>query len=93
MLAYALVVLYREAMADAVPELAKAEVSTLRQLLWKVGAKVVTSGRRIWFHFSASWPFRALWSRAHEAARSFAEQLCARWQQAAAPHLEPPLLL
>lgn len=93
MLAYALVVLYREAMAGAVPELAKAEVSTLRQLLWKVGAKVVTSGRRIRFQFSSTWPFRDLWIRAHEAARSFAEQLCARWQRATAPHLEPPLLL
>lgn len=93
MLAYALVVLHREAVADAVPELAKAEVSTLRSLLWKVGARVVTSGRRIWFHFSESWPFRALWIRAHEAARSFAEQFCARWQQSTVPHPQPPLLL
>lgn len=89
MLAYALVVLYREAVADAVPELAKAEVSTWRQLLWKVGALVVTTGRRIYFHFSESWPFRNLWIRAHEAARTFVEQL----QPRSAPHSEPPLLL
>jgi hypothetical protein len=52
-----LVVLYREAVA-AVPEVAKAEVSTLRQKLWKVGAVVKTSVRRIWFPFSQTWPHR-----------------------------------
>ena len=52
-LAYALVVLHREATA-AIPEVARAEVSTLRLRLWKVAAVVKTSVRRIWFHFSAS---------------------------------------
>jgi len=75
MLAYAVVVLYREAVAEAVPELAKAEVSTWRALLWKVGARVVTTPHRIWFHFSSSWPCRNLWSRAHTAANAFVEQL------------------
>ncbi len=75
MLAYALVVLYREAVAEAVPELAKAEVSTLRARLWKVGARVITTARRIWFHFSETWPFRDLWSRAHQAASVVAEEL------------------
>lgn len=93
MMAYALVVLYREALADAVPELAKAEVSTLRQLLWKVGARVVTSARRIWFHFSETWPFRSLWSRAHEAARAFVEQLQQRAERTAPPRAGPALLL
>jgi Transposase DDE domain group 1 len=92
MLAYALVVLYREAVAEAVPELAKAEVSTLRSLLWKVAARVVTSGRRIWFHFSETWPFGDLWRRAHEAARAFAEQL-QPLGQTAPPAVEPPLLM
>jgi hypothetical protein len=90
MLAYALVVLYREAVGDAVPELAKAEVSTWRQLLWKVGALVVTTGRRIWFHFSETWPFRDLWIRAHQAASAFLQQLP---QQPTIPHSEPPLLM
>lgn len=49
--AYALVVLFRAA-AAAVPEVATAEVGTLRQLLWKVGAVVRTSARRIWFDLS-----------------------------------------
>ena len=45
--AYAIVVLFREATA-AVPEVATAAVGTLRQRLWKVGAVVVTGARRIW---------------------------------------------
>jgi hypothetical protein len=69
-LAYALVVLHREATA-AIPEVAKAEVSTLRQLLWKVGAVVKTSVRRIWFHFSETWPQRFLFVRVYQAVRHF----------------------
>jgi hypothetical protein len=70
-LAYAIVVLYREAIAPAVPEMAKAEVSTWRSRLWKVGAVVVTSVRRIWFHLSATWPGRDLWVRVHQAAMAY----------------------
>ena len=73
-LAYALVVLHREATA-ALPEVAKAEVSTLRQRLWKVGAIVQTSVRRIWFHFSTSWPHRDLFIRVHQAVRQFLADL------------------
>jgi hypothetical protein len=73
-MAYAIVVLYREA-AATVPEVARAEVSTLRQKLWKVGALVHTSVRRIWFHFSETWPYRDLWVRVHEAAMQFVQQL------------------
>ena len=75
--AYALVVLHREATA-AIPEIAKAEVSTLRQRLWKVGAIVQTSVRRIWFHFSASWPYRDLWIRVKKALREFADEIRGR---------------
>jgi hypothetical protein len=92
MLAYALVVLYREAVAEAVPELATAEVSTWRALLWKVGARVRTTAHRIWFHFSETWPFRDLWSRAHQAACAVAEQL-RPVGQTATPGVEPPLLM
>jgi hypothetical protein len=91
MMAYALVVLYREAVAEAVPELAKAEVSTWRQRLWKVGARVITSARRIRFQFSETWPFRGLWIRAHEAAQAFAENLQRMWAQARLGS-QPPLL-
>jgi hypothetical protein len=58
-LAYALVVLFREA-SDSLPEMVTAEVSTLRSTLFKVGAVVNTSSRRIWFHFSSPWSGRSL---------------------------------
>jgi hypothetical protein len=73
-LAYVLVVLFREA-AAAVPEVAQAEVSTLRPMLWKVGAIVTTSVRRICFHFSETWPYRQLWQRVHQAVLRFIDQL------------------
>jgi hypothetical protein len=69
-LAYAIVVLFREAVAS-VPEVATATVSTLRQRLWKVGAVVVTSARRIWFHLSETWPYRELWARVLAAVQGF----------------------
>lgn len=69
-LAYALVVLHREATA-ALPEVAQAEVNTLRLRLWKVAALVTTSVRRIWFHFSATWPYRDLWLRVQQALTQF----------------------
>src|SRR5262249_30353189 len=69
-LAYALVVLYREATA-ALPEVARAEVSTLRQKLWKVGAVVQTSVRRIWFHCSETWPHRELFVGVYQAVQQF----------------------
>ncbi len=73
-IAYAIVVLYREA-AASVPEVARAEVGTLRQKLWKVGAIVKTSARRIWFRISETWPYRNLFIRVHEVVMQFAEQI------------------
>jgi hypothetical protein len=73
-LAYALVVRHREAIA-AVPEVAKAEVSTLRQKLWKVGAIVKTSVRRVWFPFSQTWPPRQLFVAVYQGVRGFVAQL------------------
>jgi hypothetical protein len=72
--AYALVVLYREA-AAAIPEVATATVSTLRQRLWKVGAVLVSSPRRLWLHVSATWPNGGLWERVHGAVQRFVEEL------------------
>lgn len=71
-LAYALVVLHREAVAT-VPEAAHAEVPTLRSRLWKVAAVVKTSVRRIWFHLSETWPHRELWRRIWDAVTRFIE--------------------
>src|SRR5262245_11851147 len=73
-LAYAIVVLFREATA-AVPEVATATVSTLRQRLWKVGAVVVTSSRRVWFHLSEAWPYREVWGRVLAAVHGFVRQV------------------
>ena len=85
-LAYALVVLHREATA-ALPEVARAEVNTLRLRLWKVAAAVTTSVRRIWFHFSATWPNRAVWIAVRQALRQFVtdiQQAHTVWPRAAA---------
>jgi hypothetical protein len=68
--AYAIVVLFREANA-AVPEVATAQVSTLRQRLWKVGAVVCVGVRRITFHLCATWPGRELWGRVQAAVAAF----------------------
>jgi hypothetical protein len=73
-LAYAIVVLFREASAS-VPEVAMASVSTLRQHLWKAGAVVVTGVRRICFHFSETWPYRALWCRVLSGVNAFVAQV------------------
>jgi hypothetical protein len=72
-LAYAIVVLFREALAG-VPEVATATVSTLRQRLWKVGALVVRGVRRIWLHLSEVWPHGELWGRVLGAVRGFVAQ-------------------
>jgi hypothetical protein len=73
-LAYAVVVLFREATAP-VAEVATASVGTLRQRLWKVGAVVVSGPRRIWVRVSANWPGRALWTRVQEAVARFVGQV------------------
>jgi hypothetical protein len=78
-LAYAIVVLFREAAAD-VPEVATASVATLRQRLWKVAAVVVTSPRRVFVQVSSVWPYRDVWQRVQEAVTRYV----ARWRGDAA---------
>jgi Transposase DDE domain group 1 len=75
-LAYAIVVLFREAVA-AVPEVSRATVSTLRHRLWKLGAVVVTGTRRIWFHLSESWPGRRWWGQVLAGVQTFVAQVAA----------------
>ena len=65
-LADAIDVLFQEA-NESVPEVAGKEVATLRQQLFKAGAVVETSVRRIWIHFSSHWPHRSLFVRICEA--------------------------
>lgn len=73
-LAYAIFVLFREATVD-VPEVASAELGTVRTKLFKVGAVVRTSVRRIWFHLSETWPHRDLLLRVQAALDKFAQAL------------------
>ena len=73
-LAYAIVVLFRDA-AAAVPEVATQEVPTLRARLWKAGAIVSASVRRISIEFAKHWPGRALFDRVCEAVRKFLTSL------------------
>ncbi len=75
--AYAIVVLFREALAG-IAEFAQATVSTLRQRLWKVGAVLVTSPRRIWLHVSETWPYRGWWPRVQSAVQAFVAQVQGR---------------
>ncbi|MHB9110885.1 MAG: IS1380 family transposase [Armatimonadota bacterium] len=42
---------------------ARAQISTLRTRLLKVGAKVVQTVRRIWFHLPTSFPGQDIWAR------------------------------
>jgi hypothetical protein len=73
-LAYAIVVLFREAVA-AVPEVATARVSTLRQRLWKVAAVVRSGVQRIRWHLSQTWPYGAVWGRVLAAVQAFVGQV------------------
>ncbi len=43
--------------------LATAQIGTLRNKLFKIGARVVVSARRTVFHFPAHFPYRAEWTR------------------------------
>jgi hypothetical protein len=74
LVAYAIVVLFREA-AATVPEVATATVSTLRQRLWKVGAVLVSRGQRIWLHVSETWPGRRLWAAVDRAVTAYVAEV------------------
>ncbi len=50
-LAYQLWALFREANSTT-PELAKAELRSIRPRLFKVGALVKSTARRVWFHIN-----------------------------------------
>lgn len=48
-------------------EFAKAQVSTLRLRVLKLGARVVETTRRIWLHLSSSYPSQQAWHQIHRA--------------------------
>jgi hypothetical protein len=48
-------------------QLAKAQASTIRLKLIKIGARIVESCRRVWVHLSSSCPYQATWRHVHAA--------------------------
>ena len=79
MLAYLLYVLFREANAET-PEVATMEVGTARTRLFKVGALVQASHRRIWFRVASHWPGAVLLTRAVTAVKQHVEELHTLWR-------------
>jgi len=63
-LAYNLVNLFREKIL-ATTTLAKAQIDTLRYKLFKIGAWVKESCRRIWVKLASGWPYRNLFRQIH----------------------------
>ena len=61
------------------------EVSTLRSQLFKVGALVKTSVRRIWFHVSTHWPRRKLFAKVCQAITGYVEKIRHRQALATGP--------
>ena len=75
----ALFLLFREAHA-AIPEVAHATRETSRIRVFKIGAVVQPSTRRLWFHAASSWPGRELFVRVIRAVRTFTATLGRLWQ-------------
>jgi hypothetical protein len=48
-------------------DLATATIGQIRLRLLKIGARVVRSARRVWFHLASSWPGRDLFCTIHRA--------------------------
>jgi hypothetical protein len=59
---YNLAVLFRRRVLVGT-ELARSTMATLRLRLFKVGARVQRSVRRLWFHLASGWPGQALFGR------------------------------
>lgn len=78
-LAYLLHALFREANAET-PEVATMEVGTARTRLFKAGALVQASHRRIWFRVASHWPGAALLARAAAAVKQHVAELHAVWR-------------
>jgi hypothetical protein len=91
LLAYALFILFREANAE-VPEVAEHTLETVRSRVFKIGAVVRVSTRKIWFHASASWPGRDTFRRVCAAVTAFAEHLGRLWQDRLQEGLEATLV-
>lgn len=78
-LAYLLHALFREANAQT-PEVATMEVGTARTRLYKAGARVQATHRRIWFRVADHWPGAELLTRAAAAVKAHVAELHALWR-------------
>ena len=79
MLAYLLYALFREANSQT-PELAKMEVGTARVRLFKVGALLQATHRRIWLKLASYWPGADLLTRASNAVKAYVAELHKVWR-------------
>jgi len=74
--AYALCMLLRR-VGLAGTELSQAQVPTIRTRLFKIGALIKVTTRRVWAHFSSSYPYRELFAKVlgnlRRAAKEFAK--------------------
>lgn len=78
-LAYLLYALFREANSKT-PQIKTMEVGTARTRLFKVGAVVKATHRRIWFHVASHWPGRDLLIAATDAVCQHTQKLHATWK-------------
>ena len=83
-LALAIWTLFREANAQNA-EIARHQLASVRPLVFKVGALVESSVRRVWFHLSSTWPGRDLFTRVCSAVSDFTHTLGRLWPLR--PHL------
>jgi hypothetical protein len=63
-LAYKLVNLFRLRLPEPLRQL---QISSLREKVFKVGARVLQTARRIWVHFASGWPYRDILTAAARA--------------------------
>jgi Transposase DDE domain group 1 len=63
-LAYNLVNLFRLHLPEPLRPL---QISSLREKVFKVGARILQTARRIWVHFSTGWPYRPILTSAAQA--------------------------
>jgi hypothetical protein len=78
-LAYLLYALFREANSET-PEVNTMEVGTARVRLFKVGAVVQATHRRIWFKVASHWPGATLLTRAAKAVDEYVRELQDVWR-------------
>lgn len=44
-------------------QMAKAQCGTIREKLFKIGARIVITVRKVWIHYSSSYPYKALFEK------------------------------